>query len=296
MSDEPKHEQGWLIHKAGRGWYRPKAQGYTSDTAQAGRYSYDDAMSYSHPNGWDGPRDEITIKHESDLPAPAVPDDVAETAKRLREATFTKGRMRGGVGGQTIEASMRSTFHEVSAWDLDQAADTIEAQAAELARLTDKLELERALTDGAHRRARAADAHTAERDERLTKQYHYKIGDTCWHDEGTGPLPNVREYDDYPGTRININWRIKTAEQPAPDAVADAWQAMDTAPTDGTKFAATNGRLTFTTYALKYYEKFPHEEGGPIYKTRWTAEDGSSVWPWNPTHWMPLPVAKGHQP
>lgn len=87
-----------------------------------------------------------------------------------------------------------------------------------------------------------------------------------------------------------------TAEQPAPDAVAEAWQAMDTAPTDGTKFAATNGRLTFTTYALKYYEKFPHEEGGPIYKTRWTAEDGSSVWPWNPTHWMPLPVAKGHQP
>lgn len=69
------------------------------------------------------------------VPAPAVPDDVAETAKRLREATFTKGRMRGGVGGQTIEASMRSTFHEVSAWDLDQAADTIEAQAAELARI-----------------------------------------------------------------------------------------------------------------------------------------------------------------
>ena len=72
------------------------------------------------------------------VPAPAVPDDVAETAKRLREATFTKGRMRGGVGGQTIEASMRSTFHEVSAWDLDVAADTIEAQAAELARLREE--------------------------------------------------------------------------------------------------------------------------------------------------------------
>lgn len=69
--------------------------------------------------------------------APAVPDDVPETAKRLRQATFTKGRMRGGVGGQTIEASMRSTFHEVSAWDLDVAADALEAQAAELARLTD---------------------------------------------------------------------------------------------------------------------------------------------------------------
>ncbi|VDS07531.1 hypothetical protein PARHAE_00708 [Paracoccus haematequi] len=68
-------------------------------------------------------------------PVPAVPDDVAETAKRLRQATFAKGRMRGGIGGQTIEASMRSTFHEVSAWDLDIAADALDAQAAELARL-----------------------------------------------------------------------------------------------------------------------------------------------------------------
>lgn len=69
------------------------------------------------------------------VPAPAVPDDVAEIANTLRKATFTKGRTRGGIGGQTIEANMRSTFHEVSAWDLDRAADALEAQAAELARL-----------------------------------------------------------------------------------------------------------------------------------------------------------------
>lgn len=69
------------------------------------------------------------------VPAPAVPDDVAEVANTLRKATFTKGRTRGGIGGQTIEANMRSTFHEVSAWDLDRAADALEAQAAELARL-----------------------------------------------------------------------------------------------------------------------------------------------------------------
>jgi len=58
---------GWLIHKAGRGWYRPNAEGYTNDTEQAGRYSHADARSHSHPNGWDGPRDGITIKHESEL-------------------------------------------------------------------------------------------------------------------------------------------------------------------------------------------------------------------------------------
>lgn len=64
---------------------------------------------------------------------PAVPDDVAGIADTLRKATFTKGWTRGGIGGQTIEANMRSTFHEVSAWDLDRAADALEAQAAELA-------------------------------------------------------------------------------------------------------------------------------------------------------------------
>lgn len=69
------------------------------------------------------------------VPAPAVPDDVAAIVEMLRKATFTKGRTRGGIGGQTIEANMRSTFHEVSAWDLDQAADALEAQAAELAQV-----------------------------------------------------------------------------------------------------------------------------------------------------------------
>lgn len=59
-----------------------------------------------------------------------------DLVKRLRKATFTKGKMRGGAGGQTIEASMRSTFHEISAWDLEKAADEIE-------RLRAKVEAER---------------------------------------------------------------------------------------------------------------------------------------------------------
>lgn len=60
-------QEGWLIHKAGRGWYRPNAQGYTSDPSQAGRFSHKDAMEYSHPNGPNGPRDGITIKHECEV-------------------------------------------------------------------------------------------------------------------------------------------------------------------------------------------------------------------------------------
>ena len=64
---------GWLIHKAVRGWYRPNAKGYTGCIAEAGRYSHEDALDYSHPNGWDGPRDNITIKHESEVARPPRP-------------------------------------------------------------------------------------------------------------------------------------------------------------------------------------------------------------------------------
>jgi hypothetical protein len=53
-----------------------------------------------------------------------------DMVNRLREATFSKSTMRGGIIGQTIEAAMRSTFHEVSAYDLHEAAEIIERQAA----------------------------------------------------------------------------------------------------------------------------------------------------------------------
>lgn len=77
MTDAPEH--GWLIHKAGRGWYRPYAKGYTMNASEAGRYSHKDALAYSHPNGLDGPRDGLTIKHESELP-PAPEDDALQQA------------------------------------------------------------------------------------------------------------------------------------------------------------------------------------------------------------------------
>ena len=58
-------ETGWMIWKDTRGWYRPDAAGYTYDPSQAGRYSYADALAHSHPNGINGPRDGMSIKHES---------------------------------------------------------------------------------------------------------------------------------------------------------------------------------------------------------------------------------------
>ena len=73
---QPQGEEAadeWLIHKAGRGWYRPNAHGYTANPAEAGRYSHSEALSYSHPNGWSGPRDGITIKRVCEVIAAAAP-------------------------------------------------------------------------------------------------------------------------------------------------------------------------------------------------------------------------------
>lgn len=63
MNDVPKY----LIRK-GAYWYRPNGQGYTTDPAQAGRYTYAQAVQYTHPNGLDGPRDELSYVLESEVP------------------------------------------------------------------------------------------------------------------------------------------------------------------------------------------------------------------------------------
>lgn len=59
----------YLIRKRGA-YYRPNSQGYTLSEIQAGRYSLSDAIKITHPNGPDGPRDEMTYIHEDDLKCP----------------------------------------------------------------------------------------------------------------------------------------------------------------------------------------------------------------------------------
>jgi hypothetical protein len=53
--------ESYLIHKAGRGWYRPGQQGYTINIAEAGHYSLEGAMLHTYPNGPDGPRDGLSF-------------------------------------------------------------------------------------------------------------------------------------------------------------------------------------------------------------------------------------------
>lgn len=65
----------YLIRKGGY-YYRPNAQGYTTDKAQAGRYSLEDAIRHSHPNGPDGPRDGMSYEPAPALPHPAPAEPV----------------------------------------------------------------------------------------------------------------------------------------------------------------------------------------------------------------------------
>ncbi|WP_370309233.1 hypothetical protein [Sphingobium abikonense] len=77
-------EGQYLIRKGGY-YYRPNAQGYTTDQAQAGRYSLEEAIRHSHPNGHDGPRDGMSYEPAPALshPAPAEPVGLREAVERL---------------------------------------------------------------------------------------------------------------------------------------------------------------------------------------------------------------------
>ncbi len=59
-------EAKYLIRKRGT-YYRPNIQGYTGSAIIAGRYTLEEAVSITHPNGKDGPRDGMTYIHEDEL-------------------------------------------------------------------------------------------------------------------------------------------------------------------------------------------------------------------------------------
>lgn len=80
----------YLIRKGGA-FYRPNAEGYTRNPSEAGRYTLDEAISHSHPNGPDGPRDGITYAHESEV-AGSQPDRVVDVLRTALESAPIPGR------------------------------------------------------------------------------------------------------------------------------------------------------------------------------------------------------------
>lgn len=67
------------------------------------------------------------------------------------------------------------------------------------------------------------------------------------------------------------------------------WQPIETAPKDGFIIGLDKDGCVYKTHLQAYYVKWPHEEGGPIYRHGWSAETYDSHRPYSPTHWMPFP-------
>jgi len=112
MTDEAKPvaadglpDDGWLIHKAGRGWYRTNAQGYTSSPADADRYSRANALKYSHPNGPDGPRDGLSIKHESEVPGAVSTRPTPPADSAMVEALMLSAHLKRLADAYTCDPS-----------------------------------------------------------------------------------------------------------------------------------------------------------------------------------------------
>lgn len=66
LSDAATKGRVYLIQKGGA-YYRPNSRGYTTSALTAGRYTLADAISISHPNGSDGPRDSMSYIHENEV-------------------------------------------------------------------------------------------------------------------------------------------------------------------------------------------------------------------------------------
>lgn len=63
-----------------------------------------------------------------------MPDVLSDLREALARIERSPQRIRGGVGGQTMEATAKATIREISEWDLEavyQAADWIEQRMSE---------------------------------------------------------------------------------------------------------------------------------------------------------------------
>lgn len=97
LSEAATEEAKFLIQKSGA-YYRPNSQGYTNSAIQAGRYTRSEAISITHPNGPDGPRDNMRFFHEDEI--------VCEDWKAYRalEAQLTEAQLAEDGAMQIIAA------------------------------------------------------------------------------------------------------------------------------------------------------------------------------------------------
>ena len=126
MVDKSK-EAVYLIRKHGA-WYLPNSQGYTLSAIQAGRYTGNEAENITHPNGPDGPRDNMSFIHEDDLMND--PDWLAYKA-----LTVERDAQAARIAEFSANINLKADFIEKTIKQLaasDQRIAELEAQVAEL--------------------------------------------------------------------------------------------------------------------------------------------------------------------
>ncbi|MEG8224021.1 hypothetical protein OSJ57_26045, partial [Sphingomonas sp. HH69] len=118
-------EAKYLICKGGA-YYRPNAQGYTRNRSEAGRYTLEEAISHSHPNGSDGPRDGITYELDT---APPSPPPGGGNLREAREV-IAYSVIEGSAG---IRAAEHAKDFQTGNWsDALRSADAVIAALAVL--------------------------------------------------------------------------------------------------------------------------------------------------------------------
>lgn len=107
--EEAGEDARYLIRKGGY-YYRPNAQGYTTGKAEAGRYTLEEAIKHSHPNGPDGPRDGITYELDADS---GMSGEAVEQAEWFWNNLPTGNRKWTSL--QTFEKAL--VCHTLAAWN-----------------------------------------------------------------------------------------------------------------------------------------------------------------------------------
>lgn len=140
MSTEPQAKE-YFIKKRGL-YYRPDSCGYTDRPILAGLYTLADAISASHPNGFDGPRDGISYLHESEC---GDTDYVIFKAQRARitqleeqlkmvldRESATHARHDDKVSGLETQIEQLTPFAKMGNWAIEDLWLYVDLESSEI--------------------------------------------------------------------------------------------------------------------------------------------------------------------
>ena len=132
----PVEPDEYLIRKGGC-FYRPKSQGYTSSPLEAGVYTLKQAIRETHPNGPDGPRDELSYHHRSEFP------ELEQITQHSR--TLIAAAQASEAASELLRIAMDDSYHDVPV--VEKLAEALEiAVGLELSRVEEcDLEYRKAL-------------------------------------------------------------------------------------------------------------------------------------------------------